>query len=167
MRRVSPLTFSVWQRATTLGVWLLLPVILVGGAAVLGAFIRVRWWEVALTGLFSGGLALGYLAWGLSNDWHGLVRRPRTPWQVSFEGARITLRTGRFETVIPVERVRAAWVVAEGSWETMKGVEDECLVLRVRGALQVSVPGSSVGYDTVRSALAERMDVGLRDLGGD
>lgn len=165
MRTVSPLVFSLWQRGTSLGVWLLLPGVLLGVAVLLPRSLHVTWLEMAVAGIVGGAGALGYAAWAMSNDWNGLVRTPRTPWRVSFDGTTLNVQSSSLRTAIPQGRIRSACVVAEGSWETLKGVEDECLVLQLRGALQISIPGSSEGFEGVRGALDAAIGVGFKELG--
>ncbi|MFO0602618.1 MAG: hypothetical protein U0324_05555 [Polyangiales bacterium] len=165
MRTVSPLVFSLWQRATSLGVWLLLPGVVMAVVALLPRSLNVSWLELAVAGITGGAGALGYAVWAMSNDWNGLVRTPRTPWRVSFDGATLNVQSSHLGTAIPRARIRSACVVAEGSWETLKGVEDQCLVLQVRGALQISIPGSSEGFEGVRGALDAAIGVGFKELG--
>lgn len=162
---VSPRVFSLWQRGTSLGVWLLLPGVVLGVVALLPRSLKVSWLELAVAGFTGVAGTLGYAAWAMSNDWNGLVRRPRTPWRVSFDGQTLHVRASGWSTDIPLARIRSACVVAEGSWETLKGVEDRCLVLRVEGALQISIPGSSEGFDGVRGALDGALGVGFKELG--
>ncbi len=165
MRAVSPLVFSLWQRGTSLGVWLLLPGMLMGVVALLPRSLHVTWLELAIAGVFGGAGALGYAAWAMSNDWNGLVRTPRSPWRVSFDGTTLKVQSSSLGTDIPLARIRSACVVADGSWETLKGVEDECMVLQLRGALQISIPGSSEGFERVRGALDAAIGVGFKELG--
>ena len=167
MRTVDPLIFSIWQRGTSLGPWLLSLGLIIGIVISLQRFLNVSWLEIAAEGVVGAVGTIGYVAWAVSNDWNGLVRTPRRAWNVSFDGLILSVKSNHLKTDIPLECIRSACIVAEGSWDTLKGVEDMCLVLQVRNALQISVPGSSEGFYEVRRALDALIGVGFRELGVD
>jgi len=112
-----------------------------------------------------GGWTLGYAAWALSNDWNGLVRVPSRKWRVGIEKETVSLSTGRIETRVPISMVTKAQLVSDGSWETLKGVEDKCLVLRLSSGLSISVPGSSDGFEDLVSTIREHHAIETKEIG--
>ena len=121
MRVVSPLIFSIWQRSVSLALWVLLLGLTVGIGALLRCFIDISWLEFAVTGVAGGLGSLGYVAWAASNDWNGLVWKPRRAWQVSFDGLNLSVQSSHLKTNIPLKCIRSACVVSDGSWETLRG----------------------------------------------
>lgn len=165
MTAVSPLVFGACQLCARLAPWVLLGPGLIVVAVGAGHLLHIDWWQIAIEGAVGALGALGYAAWAASLDWHGLVRRPRRPWRVACDQRSLSVHAERLETAVPLERIQSAHVVVDGGWDALKGVEEECLVLRVRGAPRISLPGSSTGYEQVRERLAEVMPVGTVEVG--
>lgn len=159
-------TFAILQRCNTLVPWLLM-------AAILSGVIRffhargLSWFEAGILLIGGGAIGIGYMAWAMMNDWHGLIRTPRRPWSIVLQGSDILVRTHLLETIIPLDRVVRAEIVVDGSWEQIRGVEDSCLVLRLTDAPQLSIPASTLGFQDVLAGLRGILRINFTELNVD
>ena len=158
-------TFAMLQRCKAFAPWIFMVALVAGAMWFLHGKGR-SWLEVGGL-LIGGGAGIGYMAWAMENDWHGLIRTPRYPWRIALQGSAILLRTHWLETAIPLDRVVRAEIVVDGSWEQMRGVEDRCRVLRLMDAPRLSIPGSAVGFEDVLAGLRTVLRINFSELGVD
>lgn len=163
---VRPTMFALLQRCATFAPWMFTAA-LIGGAMWLMRAATGSWLGSVLLFAGAGGAAIGYAAWAIECDWHGLTRIPRHAWRVAMSGANIHIRTRWLETVVPVDLVTSAEIVADGGWDGMKGIEEQCLVLRIASAPIISIPGSSVGFDEAVAGLRDVVRIRFRELGAE
>jgi hypothetical protein len=161
---VTPYTFAVLRRITIFA-----PTVITLALAAWFLAWFARWQHLStfdmVFGFGVGSLSiLGYAIWAIANDWHGLVRVPRKKWTIHLDEGAILLRTKRLQTRIATSSVTEAHLVRDGSWETLRGVEDVCLVLKLAGWLSISVPGSSDGYAELLEKIRERHTVETLEL---
>jgi hypothetical protein len=162
---VSPRSFAVWRYIAIFYPSLILFVLLGVGAYWLTGFEAISTIYVVIMFVILGGPTLGYAGWALNNDWNGLVRVPGRKWRVRIEKDAVSLSTGRIEARVPISMVTKVLLVSDGSWETLKGVEDKCLVLRLLSGLSISVPGSSEGFEDLLSTMREHHAFEIKELG--
>ena len=112
------------------------------------AYVSGTWWH-GIAALLCGGTAYGYMAWGVSNDWHGLVRAPKTPWVVSVQSDAIRIDMPGSRIEVPLNMISKARLVQDMGWEKMRGVEDSALVLFLKPRFRLCIPGSSPGFNEV------------------
>ena len=94
-------------------------------------------------------IALGYAVWGFSNERHGLVRTPKTPWLVSLRGESVYIDAQGLVVEIPVADIAKSKLVVDMGLEALRGVEDSTLVLYLKPRFRIYIPGSSVGFQSV------------------
>jgi polyferredoxin len=112
--------------------------------------------------LATGGIALGYLAWWLSLHSKGILSTPKHPWTLTFDADTVSIRTLRRFTCVPKTSIHAATVIWDDNWDKMKGMEDKCLAIDLRGGLRILIPGSSSGFEEVVECLKSQMAVQTR-----
>lgn len=161
--KVHPTTFALLQRCVAFAPWVFSAALI---ACVLW-FVQgpsASWLGTALLFLAGIGGVIGYAAWAMENDGHGLIRTPRHSWRVTLRYETIVVETRWLNTVIPLDRVALAEIVSDGSWEQLRGVENHCLVLRIAGSAFISIPGSSTGFEAVLVGVSDVMRVHAREL---
>lgn len=113
----------------------------------------------------AGGMPLVYAAWIGSMIASGLMFKPDVAWSVTCENDIVTVSTPRFSTHVPLDAVASFTQVWEDPWEAIKGMEERCLVMRLRGWRgRIVVPGSSVGYGATITAISATRPIGSREL---
>jgi hypothetical protein len=162
---VSPRSFAVWRYIAIFYPSLVLFALLIALLYWFTGFELASTIYVIVMFFILGGWTLGYVAWALSNDWNGLVRVPARKWRVSIESDTVSLNTGRIATRVPMSMITKVQLVSDGSWETLKGVEDKCLVLRLSSGLSISVPGSSDGFEDLQSTMREHHAIEIKEIG--
>ena len=165
MRQVSPRSFAIWRYIAIFYSSLIVFALLGAGIYWFTGFEPISTIYAIFMFVVLGGSTLGYAVWALSNDWNGLVRVPSRKWRVHLKEDVVSLSTGLIATRVPIAMVTKAQLVSDGSWETLRGVEDRCLVLRLLNGLSISVPGSSEGFEDLLSAVREHHAVEIKEIG--
>lgn len=155
MNRTSVRSLALRQYASRFLPWLLCALIIFAGAAGI-AWVSGSWFNAGLAVLLGSPIAYGYLAWGFSNDWQGLIRTPKHPWSVTVQGDALLITAERGTVEIPLQDIARSRLVQDMGWDTLKGVEDAALVLFLRTNLRVSVPGSAAGFKHALEQLKAR-----------
>lgn len=146
--KLSPVSFCFGQFATLVMPWIFCGLLLATGAAAI--YWHSASWATAIGALVLGSpIAYGYMAWGISNDWHGLVRTPKQKWVIAIDGETLSIRTKRHHTLLPIKIIKQVKLVQEWGWDSLKGVEDACLVVYFGLCMRISLPGSSGGFREV------------------
>lgn len=164
--KLPPTTFALVQRCVTFAP-LFFYALLVSGAMWLIQRASGSWMGTLLLFVTAGGGAIGYGAWLMECEWNGLIRTPRHPWRVALQDSNILVRTHRLTTTIPVDCVVSAEIVVDGSWDQMKGIEQQCLVLHFASSPIISIPGSTKSFDKIVAGLREIVRIRFRELGAD
>jgi hypothetical protein len=89
----------------------------------------------------------------------GLVSRPRKPWRLRVEGEVVAIATARYITSVPLRSIKSATLVQDDSWETLRGIESACLVLRLDSNRRISIPRSSIGFEELASAIRRLLQI--------
>lgn len=164
MTVVSPCLFGTLQRLQLIGTWILLLCVIFGVALALHHWMNVAWPQLALLVVVTGWLPLGYAAWMGSNEWRGLIATPSYQWTATLREDAVFIEGARFCTAVPLQDISRAELVSDGSFDRLKGIEDECLVLFPRRALRISIPGSSQGFRSLLQSLSGKVHVEPREL---
>lgn len=158
LKAITPASFVRRQLVAVSAPWVVS--ILVGGAALAAVYVYFRGSSSALDlGVFimltlcSGGGALGYAAWNISQLRAGLVPTPKQRWQAEMRDGAVLIRTGKLETSVPLGEIASVTYVDDDSWDRIRGMETHGVVLHLAGGGRIAIPGSTLGSTEVLTAL--------------
>jgi len=166
---ISPVAFARRRRLAIWAPWASLMLVVLGLAWLLAgfAFRRLSILHVlaaAFSLLAAGGIPLIYAAGWMEMLYNGMVPTPRRPWLVEARDGAVHIAAGKNTVVVPLSDVEGATLVVDDSWDRMRGMEDLCLVLRLRRGGPLSVPGSSEGFAELLAAVRRAMTVDVETL---
>ena len=162
VKQTSPNIFAFKQAISMFTPWLLLLLVVIATTALV-AYIADSIADAVIFVLASG-MPLVYAAHGVSNDWHGLIRTPRSHWAVSIMDDAIHLKTHKEQVIIPFSKIQTIILVRDSCWDTLIGVEDSCLVLHLSRLKRICLPCSAIGFDSVLDTTREMQCFSIKEI---